>query len=137
MTNNNLKSNPALSFLKTVAFSSFIGLGVMLAIAVVLALAISKIKHYEMLYTAFSIVLHCIPGFVSTKITAKKYAHSLFFIAIAQGITISLMLIAVSFAWLGSNLNLNLFLTSLIYIFASSILAVLLPTGTRKKIKRT
>lgn len=137
MTNKITKSNPALSFLKTITFSSFIGLAVMLAVAIMLSLAISKVKHYEMLYTAFSIVLHCIPGFVSTKLTAKKYGHSLFFIAIAQGVIISMMLIAVSLLWLGSNSDINLFLTSLVYVFASSILAILLPSRAHKKIKRT
>lgn len=127
-----MKANST-NYAKTITVAVLIGLAVMFIISVVFSVSLGKINKYEILYPAVSIILQCVPSFVSTRISIAKHNNSILLTAIINAIIISFIFFLIGIIVNGKDFNVNLYFTSLIFIFLSAILSVFLPRGRRKK----
>ncbi|MBE6700836.1 MAG: TIGR04086 family membrane protein [Ruminococcaceae bacterium] len=130
----NHKRNPSM-FFKTLFSSLLLSIILTLSLSLIISVLLGKIPKYESFYPFVTVLILFIPNFFGTRRTVMKSDHFLIFIGLLQALLFSLILLIASLVLSRGEFNLNLYISSLIYIFSSSVFASVLPKTKKKKIR--
>lgn len=120
MSNKTFSSIQPILLLKNSLLITVLSAFISLVLIALFSVGIMSLSKYENFYPILKVFLQIIPAFISGKLLANKYRHSLIFLGLLQGIVFSLLLFTISYL-VSLSLNFDDFLSSLPYIISTSV----------------
>lgn len=118
------KNNSIFQFAKTLLLSSLTSMLVLLLISLISAFVLKKVNGYESLYNVITIVAYGFMGFLSAKLTNRRYMHSLLPVLLLQTVFNTLLLCVISAVATKELPQMSQVLFSFVTMFAAAILSL-------------